>query len=49
MKRFVGQCVDLGNWNSLTAVMEENAVGDVKYNDKCESRKNKGSDLIRKE
>lgn len=35
--RFGGQWVDLGTWNTLTEAMQENSVGDVRMNDKCEN------------
>ncbi|MBR6476983.1 MAG: cupin domain-containing protein [Lachnospiraceae bacterium] len=35
--RFVGEWKDLGTWNTLTEAMEENAVGDARFNDKCEN------------
>ena len=35
--RFKGQWKDLGTWNTLTEAMEENAVGDARFNDKCEN------------
>lgn len=33
--RFSGQWKDLGTWNTLAEAMEENAVGRVKLNEKC--------------
>ncbi len=33
--RFMGQWKDLGTWNTLTEAMEENAIGDVRMNEKC--------------
>ncbi len=33
--RFTGQWKDLGTWNTLTEAMEENAVGDVRFNENC--------------
>ncbi len=33
--RFAGQWKDLGTWNTLTEAMEENAVGDVRFNETC--------------
>ena len=33
--RFNGQWKDLGTWNTLTEAMEENAIGDVRMNEKC--------------
>jgi len=33
--RFAGQWKDLGTWNTLTEAMEENAVGDVRFNEDC--------------
>jgi Mannose-1-phosphate guanylyltransferase len=35
--RYNGQWKDLGTWNTLTESMEENSVGDVRMNDKCEN------------
>ena len=35
--RFAGQWKDLGTWNTLTEAMEENCVGDARFNDKCEN------------
>ncbi len=35
--RFAGQWKDLGTWNTLTEAMEENSVGDARFNDKCEN------------
>lgn len=35
--RFTGSWKDLGTWNTLTEAMEENAVGDVRFDDKCEN------------
>ena len=35
--RFAGQWKDLGTWNTLTEVMEENIVGDVRMNETCEN------------
>lgn len=35
--RFSGEWKDLGTWNTLTEEMEENAVGDVRFNDSCEN------------
>lgn len=35
--RFAGEWKDLGTWNTLTEEMEENAVGDVRFNDSCEN------------
>lgn len=33
--RFTGKWKDLGTWNTLTEAMEENAIGDVRMNEKC--------------
>ena len=33
--RFNGQWKALGTWNTLTEAMEENAIGDVRMNEKC--------------
>ena len=33
--RFNGQWKDLGTWNTLTEAMEDNSVGDVRFNDNC--------------
>ena len=33
--RFTGEWKDLGTWNTLTEAMEENAVGDVRFNETC--------------
>lgn len=33
--RFSGEWKDLGTWNTLTEAMEEKAVGDVTFNEKC--------------
>ena len=33
--RFNGEWKDLGTWNTLTEAMEENAVGDVRFNENC--------------
>ena len=33
--RFAGEWKDLGTWNTLTEAMEENAVGDVRFNETC--------------
>jgi len=33
--RFAGEWKDLGTWNTLTEAMEERAVGDVRFNEKC--------------
>ena len=35
--RYSGTWKDLGTWNTLTEAMEENAVGDVRMNDKCDN------------
>lgn len=35
--RFAGSWKDLGTWNTLTEAMEENAVGNVRFDDKCEN------------
>ena len=35
--RFTGQWKDLGTWNTLTEVMEENSVGDAIMNETCEN------------
>ena len=35
--RFAGQWKDLGTWNTLTEVMEENIVGDARMNESCEN------------
>ena len=35
--RFNGQWKDLGTWNTLTEAMEENAVGDVRFDKTCEN------------
>lgn len=35
--RFAGKWKDLGTWNTLTEEMEENAVGDVRFNDACKN------------
>ena len=35
--RFAGEWKDLGTWNTLTEAMEEHAVGDVRFNDRCEN------------
>ena len=35
--RFAGQWMDLGTWNTLTEAMEDKAVGDARFNDKCEN------------
>lgn len=35
--RYSGQWKDLGTWNTLTEAMEENAVGDVRFNETCEN------------
>ncbi len=35
--RFGGEWKDLGTWNTLTEAMEENAVGDVRFNETCEN------------
>ncbi len=33
--RFNGQWKDLGTWNTLTEAMEDNAIGDVRFNENC--------------
>lgn len=33
--RFAGEWKDLGTWNTLTEAMEDQAVGDVRFNDTC--------------
>lgn len=33
--RFKGQWKDLGTWNTLTEAMEDNAIGDVRMNERC--------------
>ena len=33
--RFAGQWKDLGTWNTLTEAMEEPAIGDVRFDEKC--------------
>ena len=33
--RFAGQWKDLGTWNTLSEAMEEQAVGDVRFDDTC--------------
>lgn len=33
--RYSGTWKDLGTWNTLTEAMEENAVGDVRFNENC--------------
>ncbi len=33
--RYSGMWKDLGTWNTLTEAMEENAVGDVRFNETC--------------
>lgn len=33
--RYSGTWKDLGTWNTLTEAMEENTVGDVRFNDTC--------------
>lgn len=35
--RFAGEWKDIGTWNTLAEAMEENTVGDVTLNDKCEN------------
>ena len=35
--RFNGQWKDLGTWNTLTEAMEENVIGDVRLNEKCQN------------
>ena len=35
--RYDGEWKDLGTWNTLTEAMEENSVGDVRMNDRCEN------------
>lgn len=35
--RYSGTWKDLGTWNTLTEAMEENTVGDVRMNKKCEN------------
>lgn len=35
--RYEGKWKDLGTWNTLTEVMEENAVGDVRMDSSCEN------------
>ena len=35
--RFKGQWKDLGTWNTLTEAMEENSVGDVRFDETCEN------------
>lgn len=37
--RFVGEWKDLGTWNTLTEAMEENTIGNVTLNEKCENTK----------
>lgn len=37
--RFAGEWKDLGTWNTLTEAMEEDYVGNVTLNDKCENTK----------
>ena len=33
--RYFGQWKDLGTWNTLTEAMEENTIGDVRFNENC--------------
>ncbi len=35
--RYMGEWKDLGTWNTLTEAMEEQSVGDVRMNEKCEN------------
>lgn len=35
--RFNGEWKDLGTWNTLTEAMEENVVGDVRFNETCQN------------
>lgn len=35
--RFAGEWKDLGTWNTLTEAMEEDAIGNVRYNETCEN------------
>ena len=35
--RLKGEWKDLGTWNTLSEAMEENAVGDVRFDDTCEN------------
>lgn len=35
--RFSGEWKDLGTWNTLTEEMQEQAVGDVRFNDNCKN------------
>lgn len=35
--RFSGEWSDLGTWNTLTETMEENSVGDVRFDDSCKN------------
>lgn len=35
--RFAGQWKDLGTWNTLTEAMEEESIGNVMLNEKCEN------------
>jgi len=35
--RFAGEWKDLGTWNTLAEAMEENAVGDVRFDKTCEN------------
>ena len=35
--RFNGKWVDLGTWNTFTEAMEDNFVGNVKFDDSCEN------------
>ena len=35
--RYSGTWKDLGTWNTLTEAMEENAVGDVRFNETCQN------------
>lgn len=35
--RFNGEWKDLGTWNTLTEEMQEQAVGDVRFNDNCKN------------
>ena len=37
--RFAGEWKDLGTWNTLTEAMDEDYVGNVTLNDKCENTK----------
>lgn len=35
--KYSGQWKDLGTWNTLTEAMEENTVGDARFNEDCEN------------